>query len=155
MDIQKFMANDEILIESHKNQVYLTNMRVIFHKGKIDSYFKDLMLDSIDTITYTKKHYSWMIGAGLATFATSLLISYFLKEFNFLIMILGIILSLAWILSYIFLVDKQVILGSKESKMELKGVGVEFIGKLRNECYKQKHSNKQRNDGIKKQNKKK
>ncbi len=135
MDIRRFMGPDEILRGSYGKNVYLTDMRVIYYTGRIDSFFKDMMLDSIDTITYTKRHYSWMVVLGILFFATSFLAAYLLEAFTFYIVTAGALICASLILSFVFLVDNQVILNGRSSKMELRGMGMSFIEDLRKECY--------------------
>lgn len=136
MDIRKVMAPDEVLVKSYGRNVYLTDMRVIYYTGMIDSYFKDIMLGSIDTIIYTKRHYSWIVALGLFLFVSMLTLSYFLEELAFALIGTGLALCLGLVLVYVFLVDKEVILTGRSSKMELKGISMDFIEDLRKECHK-------------------
>ncbi|MFP4117796.1 MAG: hypothetical protein ACLFTR_02635 [Candidatus Woesearchaeota archaeon] len=142
MNIKRFMGPDEVLIGSYGSNVHLTDMRVIYHTGKIDSFFEDMMLDSIDMITYTKKHFLWMITLGLFILATSLIVASFWETHAFSIIGLGAVISASLLLSFIFLVDKDVILSGRGSRMELKDVGVKFIEDLRKECYRYRHNKK-------------
>lgn len=135
-DLKNVLTLNEKLIGQYGSKTFLTDKRVIYLKGGINTYYKDISLPSIDSIEFTKQRHLWVVGAGFFVFLTSLVITFFLPEYILSALGTGIFILALSILGFIFVADKEVVIYGSNSKMSIKKVDMDFIKELRYACFK-------------------
>ena len=135
-DLKNILTLNEKLIGQYPSKTILTDKRLIYLKGGINTHYKDISLSSIDSVEFTKQRHIWVVGAGFFVFLTSLVLAFFLRDYIISALGTGIVIFLLSILGFLFVADKEVIIYANNSKMSIKKVDMDFIKELRYACFK-------------------
>lgn len=131
MDKDKFLAKKEKIKKDFGHGILITNKRLIKNKT---NHFKDIKLDAIESIEYTKTRHTRILEAAIITFFLSALIEiiYYLlmKEFLFIIL-LGSIASIVLATSYYLIYKQDIIIYGSNSSINLEKTDPEIIRHLR------------------------
>ncbi len=135
-DLKKVLTLNEKTIRQYGSKIILTDKRVIYMKGGINTYFKDISLSSIDSIEFTKRRHLWVVGAGFFVLLSSFALSLFLPHYIISSLGTGFAILILSVLGFVFIADKEVIISANNSKMTLNKVDLDFIKELRYACFK-------------------
>ena len=131
MKIEDLLVPDE-KIQENEGDVYLTNKRIIrFRTIFLQSFFKDMPLDNIESIEHSKKRFLWILGVGFAIMALTLLIGSLFPELMSLMLLIGIGSLIFAGVIFFFIVDQEIIIFGSQSTIKIHKKNIEFIRKIR------------------------
>ena len=131
MKIEDILSKKEKIKKDFGHGTIITNKRLIINKP---NHLKDIKIDAIESIEYTKTRHIKIIEAAIITFLLSALIEmiYYLlvKEFIFIIF-LGTIATIILGTSYYLIYEQKIIIYGSNSNIELEKTDPEIIRYLR------------------------
>ena len=135
-EYKNILTLKEELIGKYGSKVLLTNKRVIFMQGSVNLHYKDISLSSIDSVEFSKERSLWILGVGIFVFLSSILLSFVLPDYILSSLGTGAAIMIATIIVFVFFAKKDVIVFARGTKLELKGLDMNFIRDLRDACFR-------------------